>query len=294
MLRCPNTAVASIAREATRLRLSALDQVMRAGFGHLGSCMSCADLLAGAFCLFDLSRTHHIGMDYLILSKGHAAPLLYAAIEPSGRDISYAQAGSSFPGHPNAEVSPHVAVSAGSVGLGPAIGVGLAMGLQIRNCRGSVIVVTGDGELQAGTVWEALQTLSMRPELPLLLLVDANEYQGGMAVTRNPVTRRMLKAAILEFREINGNDVAAVAEAMLEFAAKPRAMAVWAHTVRGAGVRLLEQNPLPMTWRPRDEDLDGIRRDLAVTLHAWREEAGDGNPSSTFPTGVDGCSGPGR
>jgi transketolase len=252
--------------QATRLRLSVLDQIMGAGFGHLGSCMSGADVVAGAFHVFDFSRDGHVGADYFILSKGHAAPLLYAATTPVGADIPYARAGSCFPAHPNAGKTPGVCVSSGSVGLGPAIALGIAVGLRLQGAPGRVVVLCGDGELQAGAVWEAVQNLARRPELPILLIVDANGYQGGMQVGTNNLTSSWLRTAAPRSRTLNGNDMGAILELMQDFAAAPVMTVAWAETKRGAGVSLLEHNPLPMTWRPTRQDAETIRLELQARL----------------------------
>jgi transketolase len=258
--------VASMTREAARLRLSALDQVMAAEFGHLGSCMSCAEIVAGAFQVFDLSAGDHEGSDLFVLSKGHAVPMLYAATTRAPEAIPFAVAGSRFPGHPNAMISPNVIVSTGSVGMGLAIGVGLAAGLELQARPGRVIVVAGDGEMQAGMIWETILNIAARPALPILFVIDANGYQGQMAVATNRIVRRMLESAVPEFRAIDGNDPRSVLEVMHDFAAAPRVMVVWAETRRGAGVPILERNPLPMTWRPEPNDVEGIRSELRAAL----------------------------
>jgi len=239
---------------------------MAAGFGHLGSCMSCAELVAAAFEIFDFSTDEHVGSDVFVLSKGHAAPVLYAATARSSEPIPYAKAGSRFPAHPNATLTENVHVSTGSVGIGLAIAIGIAGGLTLQGQPGRVVVLAGDGEMQAGMVWEALLNAELRASLPLLFVVDANGYQGGMAVPTNDLVREMVAANVREFHAIDGNDPRGVLDVYREFADEPRLTAVWAETRRGAGVPLIERNPLPMTWRPDREDAEAIAAELRAAV----------------------------
>jgi transketolase len=257
--------IAVVRREAARLRLSALDQIMAAGFGHLGSCLSCAEIVAAAFAVLDLPSATRPGADVLVLSKGHAAPILYAAMHDGQGPIPYAVAGSCWPGHPNAMVTPNVVVSTGSVGMGLAVGFGIAAGNRLQSRPGKVVVLAGDGEMQAGMTWEALLSVATRPDLPVLFIVDANGYQGGMPVPTNPAVHRLLGQLSEEVHTIDGNDAAATLRTVRNFAARPRLTIVWAQTRRGAGARASERNPLPMTWRPEPSELDEIRTELLAS-----------------------------
>lgn len=263
---CEDSEVLSLRRDAARLRLCAFDQVTAAGHGHLGSTMSCAELVAAAHRVLELPAEGTDGRDVLVLSKGHAAPMLYAALTDCQEGIPFAQAGSRFPAHPNAVLTPEVTVSTGSVGMGLAVALGIAAGLELQRRTGRVVVIAGDGEMQSGMIWEALLNLAARPHLPILFVVDANGYQGQMPVRSNEPVRRMLQGVAPEFRDIDGNDPAAVLDLMRDFAGTPRALVVWARTRRGAGIPVLEQHPLPMTWRPPEEDVAGIRAALQAAI----------------------------
>jgi transketolase len=255
-----------IERLALTMRLTALHCVKSSGFGFLGSCFSCADALAAVVDTFRVAPQwqDQDSRDFLVLSKGHAAPLLYAALdrrEPADVGASYARVGSRFQGHPNRRFNPSVDVTTGSVGNGLAIAVGLSAGLTIRSLPGRVVAVVGDGELQAGTFWEAYFQATRRAADRLLLIVDANGFQSNGPVVTNKVAAAMLKAGAPVI-ELSGHDLQAIIEALDGFCREPKFQIIFANTQRGHGLRCLEQRPHPMGWIPDSAAIDGMIKDL--------------------------------
>jgi len=161
--------------DAVRRRL--LEMHLKAGVGHLGGNLSCIDALV------TLYQSILGESDRFILSKGHAAGALYAALWSVGRltdeDLnSFHAEGTALPGHPPAFGLEDVVFATGSLGHGLPLAVGLALAMRLRNSGGRVFCLTSDGEWQEGSMWEALAFASHHRLANLCILVDANRLQG--------------------------------------------------------------------------------------------------------------------
>ncbi len=144
------------------IRISILEMIHKSGSGHTGGSLSCTDILA---CLYLAEMRHHPvrphwpGRDRLVLSKGHAAPALYALLKHCGyiaqRDLDKLRSlGSILQGHPDSRRCPGVEASTGSLGQGLSIAHGMALALRNQNDPPRVYAILGDGELQEGQIWE--------------------------------------------------------------------------------------------------------------------------------------------
>src|ERR1700691_1058531 len=154
--------VKMIQEKARLLRIHSLRATTAAGSGHPTSCLSAAELVAATFfhaMKFDPSNPNAIGGDRFVLSKGHAAPILYAALAESGvfpvsRLMTLRQFSSELEGHPTPRI-PGVDAATGSLGQGLSVGAGLALGARLQKSTARVYVLMGDGEMAEGNVWEA-------------------------------------------------------------------------------------------------------------------------------------------
>jgi len=228
---------------ARKVRRRTLALISEAGYGFLGPCFSCVDILV---CLGWSAATRCFATESndranLILSKGHAAAALYAALAEHDGDCEqerYAEFGSPLQAHPNSSRLPRVTVSSGSVGQAIPVAVGVALAEKLQGRRNRTYVLTGDGELQAGVVWEALiAAASQKPQPNLVLIVDANGFQSAGRVPTLESTKSMLDTIVSGFVEIDGNDISQVLDALNDFEEHEGLGAIWCWTRRGAGLK---------------------------------------------------------
>ncbi|WP_432061363.1 transketolase [Streptomyces sp. S1] len=229
---------------ALRIRRGIVEMAAGRQGAHLGGSLSCADVMAVLhFGVLDPSR------DSFILSKGHAAPALYAALAARGlldeaELEGYASPGSRLFGHPSRGL-PGVEFSTGSLGHGLALGCGLALAGQLRGDTSErVFVLMGDGELQEGSVWESLMFAGHRKLSHLTAIVDRNGLQQSAStedsLTLEPLGDR-LRSFGWEVRETDGHDHGSLRTALAAPSASGRPVAVVARTVKGRGVPFLER-----------------------------------------------------
>src|SRR6185436_13008912 len=178
--------VAKLAQAAKAIRTIAIAAIYHAGSGHPGGSLSCADLIA---CLYGAelnlwpARLDDPERDRFVMSKGHAAPALYAAAAHFGfcnadDALTLRKLGSAFQGHPHVRDLPFVETSTGSLGQGFSVALGMAMGLKLKKSAARVYALLGDGELQEGEVWEAAMCAAHHKLDNLTAIVDYNKLQS--------------------------------------------------------------------------------------------------------------------
>ena len=232
---------------ATQLRVDSVRATTAAGSGHPTSCASAADLVAAIFfdvMRFDLQAPRDPACDRFVLSKGHAAPLLYAAWAAVGaldrKDlVQLRQIDSDLEGHPTPRL-PFVDVATGSLGQGLGVGVGLAVGARMLGTDARVFVVLGDGEMAEGSVWEAAQMASHEKVENLVAIVDVNALgQSGPTMLGHDLKTYQRRLAAFGWRVnvIDGHDMKQVTAA-LRRATRGRGAptAIVARTVKGKGL----------------------------------------------------------
>jgi transketolase len=233
--------------------------IAEAGSGHPGGSLSAADIVAtlyfGDVMRHDSANPQMPERDRFILSKGHAAPVLYAALSEAGyfgRDhlLTLRKLGSMLQGHPDCKKTPGVEVSTGSLGQGLSISCGLALGLRggehpdnVLDDR-TVFCLMGDGEIQEGQVWEAAMFAAHESLGNLVAIVDHNGLQIDGAcneVLCLGTVADKFRAFDWHVIEVDGHDLDAVRDALL--AAKKHVAGpavIVAHTIKGKGVSFME------------------------------------------------------
>src|SRR5947207_5048492 len=167
-------------------RLNALYAIMNAGSGHIGSSFSSADLITWLWTeeLHDVN-SRVPGTDVYFSSKGHDAPALYSlliALEKLDFDLLHRlRRLGGLPGHPDIE-TPFIAANTGSLGMGIAKAYGMARAHRYQGRGGRIVVLTGDGELQEGQIWESLQPVANERLGEVTVIVDHNKFQSDAAV----------------------------------------------------------------------------------------------------------------
>jgi len=252
-----------LAELAQQLRVDAVRAADAAGSGHPTSSMSAAELgavLLARHLRYDFDRPEHAGNDRLVLSKGHASPLLYAMYLAAGAIddeelLTFRKKGSRLEGHPTPRL-PWVDVATGSLGQGLPVGVGMALaGKRLDEIPYRVWVLSGDSEMAEGSVWEAVEHASYEGLDNLTLLLDVNRL-GQRGPTRFgwdlDAYARRLRAHGWHTVETDGHDVRAVDDALAEAAATVGLpTAVIARTEKGRGVSAVQDQegkhgkPLP-------------------------------------------------
>ena len=168
-------------------RLNTLYMIMQAGSGHIGSSFSAMDLISWLWtdCLVD-PNSHAPDSDIYFSSKGHDAPALYAlliALEKLDFDLLHKlRRFGGLPGHPDVE-TPFIATNTGSLGMGISKAYGMARAKRFAGRRGRIVVMTGDGELQEGQIWESLQPVANEKLSEIVVVVDHNKLQSDSAVS---------------------------------------------------------------------------------------------------------------
>jgi transketolase len=241
-------AVLNRVREKARLlRIHSLRMTTAAGSGHPTSCLSAAELMAGIFfhaMKFDPKDPQEPAGDRFVLSKGHAAPILYAALAEAGvfpvaRLATLRQFSSELEGHPTPQC-PGVDAATGSLGQGLSVGAGLALGARLEKSPGRVYVLLGDGELAEGNVWEAAGFAGYYKLSNLTAVADINalgQSQHTMYEHDMEVYQRKFEAQGWQAEVIDGHDLAAVLRALDRAKATPdRPQAILARTEKGHGV----------------------------------------------------------
>ncbi len=244
---------------STHVRSIALEMIYRAGSGHPGGALSASDLLTYLyFCVLRLDKENPQWpeRDRFVLSKGHACAALYAVLglrgcfgsRPTDTWLTFRQLNSTLQGHPHLKSLPWVEASTGSLGQGFSAAIGMALGLRYQHTPARVYVMLGDGELQEGEIWEGAMFAAHYHLDNLCAIVDYNEIQSDARI--ESVIR--LEPLPLKWRafgwnviEIDGHDFQQINEAFQKAeAASGRPSCVIAHTIKGKGVRYMENSPL--------------------------------------------------
>jgi transketolase len=245
-----------IAEKARIIRRASLRMVFEAQHGHPGGDMSVTDILATLYfgiIRYDPADPNAPDRDRLVMSKGHCTGALYATLAEAGyfpraELATYMRPMSRLNGHPNLSYLPGVEANTGPLGHGLPIGTGIAIAGRLDGRQYRVFVVTGDGELQEGSNWEAAMTAGHRKLANLTVVVDRNRLQQGARVSDtneiDPLADKW-RAFNWHVVEVDGHDHMALLEAFAPDPARERPLCVIAHTIKGRGVSFMEDQ---VTW----------------------------------------------
>ncbi|MGH3055061.1 MAG: transketolase [Gaiellaceae bacterium] len=240
---------------ARALRRHIVMMIAAANSGHPGGSLSAVEIISalyfGGVLRHDPKRPAWPDRDRFILSKGHGAPALYAALAergyfPVSELLSLRQVDSRLQGHPAQGLAPGVEASTGSLGQGLSIGIGHALAARLDGKPYRTYVLMGDGECQEGQVWEAAMTAGNYELASLTAIVDANRFQlDGAVEDINALDPLAGKFAAFGWHtvEIDGHDVGAVLDALHTARSHHAApTCIVANTVKGKGVTFMENN----------------------------------------------------
>ncbi|MHC1699671.1 MAG: transketolase [Humidesulfovibrio sp.] len=250
------------------MKRTILRAAAQAGEGHVPSAFSVLDIL---WVLYSQVLRHDPAnpgwqeRDRFVLSKGHASLALYAVLArqgyfPEAELDDFGAYGAMLGGHPCRLKVPGVECSAGSLGHGLPMAVGLALGLRLRGLPGRVFALIGDGEANEGSVWEALLLAAHHKLTNLCVIVDVN-HSTDRALDLGDLPAK-LTAFGLRAQCVDGHDHEALRQA-LSHRPGDRPVAVLAQTVKGRGCRDMENNPAWHHRAPKEQELRAMLRELA-------------------------------
>ncbi|MBD3922262.1 transketolase [Paenibacillus sp. PR3] len=240
LLRQSEDELSQLAEKAKLARRLIIDMAASPVGCHIGGSLSVIDLLIGAYAVYGSDPD-----SVIVLSKGHAAAALYAALYVNGiladnPADSYGQEGSLFTGHPNHKL-PGIPFATGSLGHGIPYAAGWALAQKLKGSPGIGLAISGDGELQEGLCWETAQIAQAQSLANFIYIVDCNGGQNdGYIADISPIRnlRQRFEAFGFLVREIDGHSLEEIVGAVVPDPEKP--VAVLAATVKGKGVAAIE------------------------------------------------------
>lgn len=247
---------AELLRRADWIRLQTVELIAQAGLGHYSSTFSSAEIVATLY--YHTLRLRPAEPDWpdrdrFLLGKGHVATGLWPVLAdlgyyPHAWLEQFGKVGSPLNDHPNMRLAPGIDFSSGSLGHNLSVGAGMALAARLSGRDFRTFVLTGDGELQEGQVWEAAMAASHYKLGNLVAIVDANGFSGS-GPTSQAMNIEPLAARFESFgwtvREIDGHDVAALRRTFdaLPVASSQQPVCVVARTRKGHGVDMMEKQP---------------------------------------------------
>lgn len=263
-----------LSKVANRLRLDVVETINACGDGHPGPCMSIADIMSVLYfeeMTLDPKNPRWEKRDRFVLSKGHACPILYAALARKGYfDVSELKGlrtlGSFLQGHPDSNKIPGIDTVTGSLGNGVAIGAGMAIGTRMQGIDNYTYVIVGDGEEEEGVIWEAAMAAAKFDLGRLIVFADLNNHQSGGRVTElsslYPVADKW-EAFHWHVQSIDGHNIDAIRNAIKEakkVADKPSI--ICCKTIKGKNIPYMEDNNAWHKRAPTDEEVEIAREAL--------------------------------
>jgi len=268
--------VKELAKQARELRRRVIEMLGEAGSGHPGGSLSAADIITVLYwheMNIDPARPDWPDRDRFVLSKGHAAPILYAALAEKGyfpvEDLkTLRKLGSHLQGHPDSNKTPGVEVPTGSLGQGLSIANGMALAAKMDGRDYRVYALLGDGEIEEGMVWEAAMTSAHYKLDNLVAIVDNNNLQIDGDVRDvmgvDDIAERFRSFGWYAL-DIDGHCIGQIIAALrLARGIKGKPTVIVAHTVKGKGVSFMENQ---VGWHgnaPSKEQTEAALAELAA------------------------------
>jgi transketolase len=258
------------------IRFKLVEMSHASGAPHLGSSLSCVDILVAAYwgvLRIDPHQPNNPSRDRFILSKGHAATTLYATLAHRGyfgMELldTFGKFGSALPEHPRPGCVPGVELATGSLGHGLPVGLGMALAARIQQLDYRVFVNMSDGECNEGTVWEAALLAPAQRVEKLTVIIDFNKWQATgrscEVMSLNPLKAKW-EAFGWSAIEVDGHDISALIQALSQNqngTGKP--LAIVAHTIKGKGVSFMQDDN---NWHyriPKQEEVVQAGKELGI------------------------------
>ena len=266
--------IAELEEIARQLRMDSLTLIHRRGAGHPGGALSAAEIMAALYfhvMHIDPANPAWEQRDRFILSKGHASAVLYSALTRRGffsfSELDHwGEVDCPHQGHPDRLKTPGVEMTSGILGLGVALGAGLALAVRLKKSFYQTYVLLGDGECQAGIVWEGAVTAAKYRLSNLTAIVDNNDVQlDGFVHDVMPLEPLAGKWSACGWRviEVNGHSVRQVVEALeLVREIHDQPSVILAHTTKGKGVSFMENQSYWHGNVPNNEQLSRALAEL--------------------------------
>jgi transketolase len=272
--------IASLERTAKSIRQDIIRMTYAAASGHPGGSLSMTDLVTALVfheLKIDPQRPNWIDRDRLVVSKGHAAPALYAALAHRGflpveELVSLRKLGSRLQGHVDRNKLPFIEASTGCLGQGIGMAVGMALDGRLAQRPSRIYTIIGDGECQAGPTWEALLAGGHYALDNLVVILDRNGYETDGSTEElmgiEPITDK-LRAFRYETLDIDGHDFASILSAFDSArATKGRPTAIVARTIKGKGVSFMEKTHVYHGKPPTKEEYARALAELGASAGA--------------------------
>ncbi len=274
--------IADLSRRAQEYRAVVLRMVYERKSGHIGGAFSIAEVLTALYfhhLRIDPENPQWPDRDRLVFSKGHACAMLYTVLAHRGffpvTELStFRSLNSRLQGHPEPAKTPGVEVAAGPLGHGVAIGAGMALGARLQRSRRRVYVILGDGELNAGVIWEGLLVAAKFGLSNLTVIVDYNGVQQtGATSSVMPTEPIAEKWAAFNWHvvEIHGHNMAEILDALdLADEIHGRPTVIIARTTKGKGVSFMENAPQWHGGIPNDGEFHLALNELREGARQWQ------------------------
>ncbi len=244
------------------IRKEILEMGYRSKAAHLGSALSLVEILYTLYfkvAHYDKENYHSPERDKIVLSKGHGSAALYAILHKKGiisdeAINKYSINGGILPCHIDMNAADGLEASAGALGHGIGIAVGMALAKKMDHLPGHVYTIIGDGEAQEGSVWEAVELAATQNLDNFTVIVDFNEIQASgfsnQIIDQRNLSQRF-KAFGFEAYDVDGHDIAELEKTLKIIPHKPKALV--AHTIKGKGVKFMEGTVQSHYTRLNDE-----------------------------------------
>ena len=232
-------------------RIQILKMIAHLGKGHIGGSMSIADFYAVLYngqLKCDPKNPQWEDRDYVVMSKGHCGPALYATLAlkgffPMEELMTLNQVGTILPSHCDRNKTPGIDMSTGSLGQGVSAALGMALGLKIAGRNNYVFAVIGDGETQEGQVWETLQLAPAQNASNFIVVLDNNKQQlddyTDKIVALGDMTKRTEELGWFAI-DCDGHDIEAIDDAINQCKASGKPSFINLHTIKGKGWKKIE------------------------------------------------------
>ena len=256
---------------ATKLRKKIITTSHRAKIPHLGSCLSCIDLLTYIYwceLFINPSDPKQINRDRFVLSKGHGAPAIFQVLAEKNffpvNDLNnFGKAGSLFHEHPpKPGLVPGIEAATGSLGHGLPMALGMALASRILKLNFRCYAMLSDGECNEGSIWEAAMLASAQKLNNLTVIIDYNKWQATdrsqQVMAIEPLSDKW-KSFGWNIQEIDGHDFSQIRDSFKKAKLEPNPSAIVAHTVKGKGVSFMEDDN---NWHYRIPDETELKKSL--------------------------------